>query len=337
MLTATCAFAVAAGQAADAAEWLDAQGRPNANAQSALRLLATAADDGLDPRDYQAGELALLAARLDDGGNATSTDEFVRALQAAMLRYMRYMHAGRIDPRSLGFLLGSVRKQAPDFGTLLDEATAARRLPAAVAELRPGLSQYDRLRSALAHYRALAQQPAWPPLPATPTVRPGQAYGHAAALHQRLVTLGDLPAETPAPAAPLYDDTLVSGVAHFQARHSLAIDCVLGRATHTALNVPIASHMRQIELAMERLRWLPRLDMQRFIGINIPMFRLWAWNPAPRSDRPRADALTRSRPEEASEPLNVSPLTQEVRSTWASWWAARSIRRRRCWRANCAT
>jgi murein L,D-transpeptidase YcbB/YkuD len=42
--------------------------------------------------------------------------------------------------------------------------------------------------------------------------------------------------------------------------------------------VPLSSRIRQIELALERLRWLPHLGEERFIGINIPMFRLWAWD-----------------------------------------------------------
>lgn len=45
-----------------------------------------------------------------------------------------------------------------------------------------------------------------------------------------------------------------------------------------ALNVPLPSRVRQIELALERLRWLPHLDNQRFVAVNIPMFRLWAWD-----------------------------------------------------------
>lgn len=36
--------------------------------------------------------------------------------------------------------------------------------------------------------------------------------------------------------------------------------------------------VRQIELALERLRWLPHLDDERLIALNIPMFRLWAWD-----------------------------------------------------------
>jgi murein L,D-transpeptidase YcbB/YkuD len=34
---------------------------------------------------------------------------------------------------------------------------------------------------------------------------------------------------------------------------------------------------RQIELAMERLRWLPDLNGQRLIVVNIPMFHIWGW------------------------------------------------------------
>jgi murein L,D-transpeptidase YcbB/YkuD len=44
--------------------------------------------------------------------------------------------------------------------------------------------------------------------------------------------------------------------------------------------VSAASRVRQIELAMERARWLPHIDAQPFVAINIPMFQLWA-APAP--------------------------------------------------------
>jgi murein L,D-transpeptidase YcbB/YkuD len=37
--------------------------------------------------------------------------------------------------------------------------------------------------------------------------------------------------------------------------------------------------VRQIEIALERLRWLPDLRGQRFIELNIPMYRVRAWDP----------------------------------------------------------
>jgi murein L,D-transpeptidase YcbB/YkuD len=36
---------------------------------------------------------------------------------------------------------------------------------------------------------------------------------------------------------------------------------------------------RQIELAMERLRWLPDVSGERLVVVNIPMFYLWGWEP----------------------------------------------------------
>jgi murein L,D-transpeptidase YcbB/YkuD len=106
-------------------------------------------------------------------------------------------------------------------------------------------------------------------------LRPGDAYAGASALHRLLRALGDLPPATP-PPAERYDAALVQGVRHFQSRHGLAADGVIGAATWVALAVPPAQRAQQIALALERLRWLPDMSGQPFIGINIPMFRLWA-------------------------------------------------------------
>lgn len=39
------------------------------------------------------------------------------------------------------------------------------------------------------------------------------------------------------------------------------------------------TRVRQIELALERLRWLPDLKGQRLLVVNIPMFYVWGWEP----------------------------------------------------------
>jgi L,D-transpeptidase YcbB len=55
------------------------------------------------------------------------------------------------------------------------------------------------------------------------------------------------------------------------------------------LRVPLATRVRQIELALERLRWLPHLGHERFLAVNIPMFRLWAWDSIPPDGAPSFD------------------------------------------------
>jgi murein L,D-transpeptidase YcbB/YkuD len=71
----------------------------------------------------------------------------------------------------------------------------------------------------------------------------------------------------------------VDAVKRFQERHILDADGVLGAGTIEALNVPLAARVRQLELAMERGRWLPRLDDRPAIFVNVPLFRLWASDP----------------------------------------------------------
>jgi murein L,D-transpeptidase YcbB/YkuD len=116
-------------------------------------------------------------------------------------------------------------------------------------------------------------------LPAQVPVKPGDLYHGTAALQALLIALGDLPVDAP-PAGDVYDATLAEGVARFQGRHGLTTDGVIGRGTLAALNVPLERRVQQLEQALARLRWLPAdLGEQAFIGINIPLFRLWAWDP----------------------------------------------------------
>jgi murein L,D-transpeptidase YcbB/YkuD len=106
-----------------------------------------------------------------------------------------------------------------------------------------------------------------------------------ATLHAWLLATGDLPAGTP-PPADRYDTSLEAGVVSFQLRHGLEMDGVIGKATQAALAIPLTWRVRQIELALERLRWLPDLSAGRLIAVNIPMFQLWAWDQVPSSAPP---------------------------------------------------
>jgi|GEM_PF-4403232 len=78
--------------------------------------------------------------------------------------------------------------------------------------------------------------------------------------------------------APLtYDAALVDAVKSFQQRHGLDVDGVIGKATLAQLEVVPADRVRQIGLALERLRWTPFDQGPRMIVINIPEFVLRAY------------------------------------------------------------
>ena len=269
--------------------WVDASGRPNANARDALALLSGAADEGLDPADYGAATVEGLAAVLEAIHEPMAHDvaAFDTGLSVNTLRYLRHLHEGRVDPRAIGF-----RMTAPavdhDFAALLGAALASHRITDTAATLAPPFAIYRGLRRMLARYRSLAADPALGSLPPPgATVRPGERYIGLSGLYRWLVALEDLPADRPAPAeSSTYDGALVEGVKHFQVRHGLQADGVLGKSTQAALRVPFSWRIRQIELALERLRWLPDLGEERFLAVNIPMFQLWGWDAIPPDGAP---------------------------------------------------
>ena len=252
-------------------------------------MLADASADGLVATDYDVEALAARAATLDTTPEASARAAFEGDLDSALLRYLRDLRFGRIDPRKVGFRVGRHGDALPDLVARLHEAAAQGRVQQLADELRPHFHQYDKLREALAGYRALDANGSIAHLAAPVPIRPDDPFRDAVSLHRLLVAFGDLPADAPLPATR-YDDTLSTGVRHFQARHGLDPDGVIGRTTLAALNVPLAQRIRQLELALERLRWLPDLDEGRYIGINIPMFRLWAWD----STRPNDSPITMS-------------------------------------------
>lgn len=264
--------------------WRDSAGRLTPDAREAVTLLARAADEGLDPDDYDAADLQRAGERLERA-DAPSADRaaFDRRLTGGVVRYLHDLHEGRLDPRALGFRMNPP-PDGHDFAALAAAAVADHRLAALAEEFTPRLVLYRNLRNALARYRGLASDPSLETLPAGPTVHSGDVFPSAPILKRRLVALGDMVEDRdPASAVPLvYTEPIVDGVARFQRRHGLDADGVLGPQTRAALNVPVSSRVRQIELALERLRWLPHLEQQRFMAVNIPMFRLWAWD----ADRP---------------------------------------------------
>jgi len=270
--------------------WLDAAGRPSSSARQALTLLGGATTDGLNPADYRADPLEELAAKLETAAQLPVVSDlasFDLGVSAGTLRFLRHVHLGRVDPRSIGFRM-TAPADTHDFAALLHSAIVDGRIPEAVADLTPPLSLYHGLRGMLARYRLLAADSTLAAgRPPAAAVRPGESHADLRELHQRLTAFGDLPPDSPPPAdATPYEGALVEGVKRFQARHGLERDGILGKDTQAALYVSVAGRVRQIELALERLRWLPHLSKGRLVLVNIPMFRLWAWDLSPPSGAP---------------------------------------------------
>ena len=271
------------------------------NAIRMIELLGRAADYGLDLRDYDPAGLTARAQAMGLVGAAgdTARAQFDAALSLAAARFLSDLHSGRVAPRSVGHDL-DVPHAAIDVGAAVAGAAGSGDLPGVIADFEPAFRHYDLLKAALARYRQLATDPTLTQLPplATRSVKPGQPYAGASALRRLLQALGDMPADkavkasavpasavvaaaptsaTAPDAANLLDDALVAGLRNFQQRHGLQDDGALGAGTYAALTTPLSTRVRQIELSLERSRWLPPQLSSPPILVNIPQFRLFAF------------------------------------------------------------
>ncbi len=256
--------------------WLDA-GRPIKQARDAIDVLREADTKGLDPRDYDAEFLDAEWRTLSAGRG--SSDELARfdvALSVGFVRNISDLHIGKVNPKHLDFGF-DIDPKKYDLAVLVAGAVRDDRIREVVKEAEPSYTQNSLLKEQLARYKSLANDASVGPVELTPPLRPGAPLAAAPQLARWLVALGDL-AAIPDPPPAAYEGALVDGVKHFQDRHGLSPDGVVGATTAQALSVPAAQRVRQIELALERLRWVPPLEQGRVVFVNIPAFELLAFD-----------------------------------------------------------
>jgi L,D-transpeptidase YcbB len=307
------------GGEADRLFWFAGE-RPYPALAGALASLAGAAERALVPADYDSERLATEWKRLQATPAVGGADRalFDLAVSIGVLREIGAVHRGRVDPRTLGWGYDIGPKKL-DRAALLRAARNGGGVPGLLDSLEPHYPHYVRNRRVLTHFRELARAGEPPPVPALPKgrrkIEPGQPWDGVEALRTRLILFGDLAADAPRPTAPdgtpLYEGALVDAVKRLQSRHILDADGVLGTRTIEALDVPLAARVRQLELAMERGRWLPRLDDRPAIFVNVPLFRLWASDPV-RGEEPLRMRVVVGRSLENQTPIFVHQMEHVI-------------------------
>jgi murein L,D-transpeptidase YcbB/YkuD len=235
------------------------------NSRIALDVLAGAEAEGLSPSDYH------LEALRNAREAGLENEKFDILLTDAVLRYARDVSTGRVAPQATGSDVALAPARV-DQVSALAAALSEGKLAEYLAALPPPQSAYDALRRTLRVYREVEASGGWPAVAAS-TKRDGSKASDANAP----VLLTRLALEYPQFKTGTAD-TLKAELMHFQEAHGLDADGVAGPATTRELNVPATARIEQIEMNMERWRWLPRTLEPRRIAVNVPAAELEAYD-----------------------------------------------------------
>ncbi len=241
-----------------------------------LDLLSTAETHGLDSRDYYLPQLKALRERTlrsNDPALAASLDLL---LTESLIRFGYHQRFGKVNPAKMVSAWNFTRQFRPgqDPLTTLLAAIEAPSLATFLGQWLDRAPLYRMLQEKLADYRGLALTGGWPALPDGPVLKPGDADPRLPLLRERLLITGDLPRTST--AADVYSDELVAGVRHFQKRHALDADGVLGPRTLAAMNVPVSARIDQIRLSLERARWVLDDTAGSVIVVNVAGYEVFA-------------------------------------------------------------
>ena len=258
--------------------WIQ-NGNASPQALSMILLFQQASSKGLNSDDYDASRWEARLARLQPSAPKASDTDLAHidlALTVSTMRYISALHVGRVNPQhfKFGLIVGPKRLDLAEL--LRTQVLPASDIPAVLAKVEPSYNGYLRAGDALLTYSKMASAGDAPLIPVPQKgVRPGNSFAPMPQLVARLRQLGDLPSNAEVPAnSTVYDGAVVGAVKHFQRRHGLDIDGVLGKGTVTQLNVPLKTRLQQLQLTLERYRWIPPDFPEPPIIVNIPEFQL---------------------------------------------------------------
>jgi len=267
--------------------WLDGDGLRERRTKTLMTALLAADADALSLDAYPLDELnRLLSALLKDKNpSAELLGDVDVALTATYVALGQDLLTGQVDPSTVS-QDWHIKPTPAQVDSALGRYLRDTRFDVTVTQMRPEYDEYKELQKQLVRYRDLIARGAWDEVPAGKSLKPGETAPaeRLTALRARLQVEGyaggsaAAAAATPPSGAATYDRELAGAVAQFQREHGIAVDSALGKETVNALNVPATYRLGQIAANMERYRWMPRTLGDKYVFVNVPAFRLEAFD-----------------------------------------------------------
>ncbi|MFL6727418.1 MAG: L,D-transpeptidase family protein [Sphingomicrobium sp.] len=249
------------------------------------------------------------------------------ALTEAALKYASALANGYSDPKSLHEVY-TIPRSRIDVRQGLAQAIQKGDVKGWLESLVPQTDEYRALSQAHLHYLQLAANGQPQPIPDGKPIKPGRHDARiplvrAALAATEIIGPRQQPAQksaagsaahaAPAPRADQYSRDLVAAVKKVQAEWGLKPDGVIGGVTLDALNAGPAYRARQLAIAMERLRWLPRTPPPTRMDVNTAASLLDYWRDGQHVDRRE---VVEGEPDKPTPQLQAPIVRLVANPTW---------------------
>ena len=248
-------------------------------AESLITEIKGAHDEGLRPDDYHLTNILLLIETIKNEqtiGNTVNPElwaDLDLLLTDAFMLYASHLLAGRVNPETV-HTDWTVSSPTTDLINILQSALNTNQIKKALTDFRPNHPGYSGLKTYLAHYRNIEKAVQELPLLDNIHLQKGDKGTSVERLRERLIIFGDLYTDNKDPS-DIFDETIEEALRSYQKRHGLKQDGIVGPRTLEMLNTSLQKRIRQIELNMERWRWVSRNIGNRYLIVNIADFKLW--------------------------------------------------------------
>ena len=243
--------------------WIEPEGVKQ-RATALLNALEEAPDHALRTDGYPLDSIRAFvnAEQLEKTPTAERLAEVDVLLTAAYVGYGTDMLVGQVDPKTIS-QAWHIRAPVAEVDSALIRTLQHPMIAQGLADMAPTDSAYTVLKSEYARYRQMVADGGW-------AVIPVERGDREKAVVDRL-RAERLPVDSVAGDAKTV-------IRLYQERHGLAETGRLDDRTVRSMNVPATVRLQQIGSNLERQRWLPRSLGSRYIHVNVPAFRLEAYD-----------------------------------------------------------
>ncbi|HKP35118.1 MAG TPA: L,D-transpeptidase family protein [Sphingomicrobium sp.] len=242
------------------------------------------------------------------------------ALTQAALKYASALANGYADPTKLHEVY-TIPRAKTDVRQGLQQAIQRGDIKGWLDSLAPQTDEYRALSDAHLHYLQLASRTQFQPVADGKPIKPGSRDPRVVQVTAALRAVGYLNGPQPtqpasarqpqaqrAAASTAYSPDLVAAIKRLQGEFGFKQDGIIGGDTLDALNAGPAYRARQLAIAMERLRWLPRNPPATRIDVNTAAAVLDYWRNGQHADHRKVVAGEPDKP----TPQLQAPMFQLV-------------------------